>query len=439
MQRHQARQAQVVPIMLRPCDYTGEVFSKLQGLPTGMKAITTWPNQDEAWTDVVKGLALLFDKFREEREGAAKSSGAVALTGQPPASSPDRGPFPAPHEIVSIAPGGESGPDGTSTKAFQSLSELMSNAKINAFVAEQQAIGDGQEALEVLVDYKTCTSISIVTCSSSATTILSGSTGGRRSDRLVLACAAAGPGGTFQSLEEAANRRSMADEDFYWLAPTARSAGATQRGVRPAQLPPLRLAGRDHHDPSDAPDDFRYETVRRGSHLAALEHLQKALYAVRGKLARLVSIRGGSGFERGRHALPQLSANLQALTTEHTRWQVIETRIWSIDALIDRDLGALQMAGRKCAIACQNLHGDRAPWARSILNRRPSSTPVVEARPVGIRRRIPALANARASELYKSLEQGRNPFFRWTFPSSVCVTNYRAVQQALVKMLQKLP
>ena len=93
MQRHQANEARVIPIMLRPCDFTGEVFSKLAGLPTKMKAVTTWVNQDEAWTDVVRGLRREFEAYRDEaRKTAPVSAQTFASSQTEEATTPNRRP-----------------------------------------------------------------------------------------------------------------------------------------------------------------------------------------------------------------------------------------------------------------------------------------------------------------------------------------------------------
>ncbi len=56
MERHAAKQVCVIPILLRPVDSEGTPFAGLQGLPTNGKAITTWPNEDEAFLEVTRGI-----------------------------------------------------------------------------------------------------------------------------------------------------------------------------------------------------------------------------------------------------------------------------------------------------------------------------------------------------------------------------------------------
>ncbi len=54
--RHNANQARVIPIILRPVDWQGAPFEKIQALPTGGQPVTDWPNQDNAFLDIVRGI-----------------------------------------------------------------------------------------------------------------------------------------------------------------------------------------------------------------------------------------------------------------------------------------------------------------------------------------------------------------------------------------------
>ena len=56
IKRHDAGQARVIPILLRPTDWQGTPFAKLQMLPTAAKAVSTWSDRDAAFIDVVKGI-----------------------------------------------------------------------------------------------------------------------------------------------------------------------------------------------------------------------------------------------------------------------------------------------------------------------------------------------------------------------------------------------
>ena len=59
--RHDRGEALVVPIILRPVDWQEAPFSKLQVLPTDGVPITRWPNTDEAYVDVRRGIRKAID------------------------------------------------------------------------------------------------------------------------------------------------------------------------------------------------------------------------------------------------------------------------------------------------------------------------------------------------------------------------------------------
>ena len=58
MERHEAGDARVIPVILRDCDWQDAPFGKLQALPTDGFAVAGkhWNNQDEAFTNVAKGI-----------------------------------------------------------------------------------------------------------------------------------------------------------------------------------------------------------------------------------------------------------------------------------------------------------------------------------------------------------------------------------------------
>lgn len=56
LERHEAGEACVIPIILRPLDWTNLPFSKLQALPAGGKAVTSWKNRDEAFANIATGI-----------------------------------------------------------------------------------------------------------------------------------------------------------------------------------------------------------------------------------------------------------------------------------------------------------------------------------------------------------------------------------------------
>lgn len=59
MKRHEAGEATVVPIILKPCQWQDMPFGKLQALPAGTKPITEWPDRDTAFNNVAAGIRKL--------------------------------------------------------------------------------------------------------------------------------------------------------------------------------------------------------------------------------------------------------------------------------------------------------------------------------------------------------------------------------------------
>src|SRR5579862_7324846 len=57
LERHKVGTCRVVPILLRPTYWEEAPFSNLQILPTNAKAVTRWPDQDEAFQDVVTEIS----------------------------------------------------------------------------------------------------------------------------------------------------------------------------------------------------------------------------------------------------------------------------------------------------------------------------------------------------------------------------------------------
>jgi len=56
LERQEAGEAQVIPILVRPVDWKGAPFAHLQALPTGAKPIASWSDSDSALADVAEGI-----------------------------------------------------------------------------------------------------------------------------------------------------------------------------------------------------------------------------------------------------------------------------------------------------------------------------------------------------------------------------------------------
>jgi TIR domain len=70
LERHECSEARVIPVILRPCDWHALPFGTIQAIPKDGKAVTTWSNQDEAYTDIARGVrAVIGDDPKEFSPG----------------------------------------------------------------------------------------------------------------------------------------------------------------------------------------------------------------------------------------------------------------------------------------------------------------------------------------------------------------------------------
>lgn len=65
LERARRGDASVIPVLLRAVDIEDAPFAHLQGLPTDLRPVTSWPNRDEAWTDVAKGIRRAVEAIRQ--------------------------------------------------------------------------------------------------------------------------------------------------------------------------------------------------------------------------------------------------------------------------------------------------------------------------------------------------------------------------------------
>lgn len=106
LERHEAGEARVIPVYIRPIYSQYEPFSKLQALPSNGKPVTKWPLKDDAFVDITENIVdIIRDiSIQEEHSKDNVSTGASIL--------------PTPHEAISaqkkallILTGGRALPD----------------------------------------------------------------------------------------------------------------------------------------------------------------------------------------------------------------------------------------------------------------------------------------------------------------------------------------
>lgn len=68
IERHNAGEACVIPIILRRVDWSETPFAKLQSLPKNAEPITSWTNRDDAFANVAQGIRAAAGQLIEKRQ-----------------------------------------------------------------------------------------------------------------------------------------------------------------------------------------------------------------------------------------------------------------------------------------------------------------------------------------------------------------------------------
>lgn len=73
LQRHAEGTARVIPIILKPVDgWYQAPFGKLQALPKDAKPISSWSNEDEAYTNIAAGIRKVAENMSKNPQATSK-------------------------------------------------------------------------------------------------------------------------------------------------------------------------------------------------------------------------------------------------------------------------------------------------------------------------------------------------------------------------------
>jgi replicative DNA helicase len=75
IERHEANQSIVIPIIVRPVNWSNAPFAKIQALPKDAIPVTTWPNIDEAWMTISEEIQKAISDVAKLKNRKIKSSG----------------------------------------------------------------------------------------------------------------------------------------------------------------------------------------------------------------------------------------------------------------------------------------------------------------------------------------------------------------------------
>ena len=92
MEKHETREARIIPIILRPTDWRDAPFSRLHVLPTNGQPVSTWPNRDQAFLNIAQGIRTVVEVLRTR-----------AFTG-PSLANPNRETFVKPSQSTPATP-----------------------------------------------------------------------------------------------------------------------------------------------------------------------------------------------------------------------------------------------------------------------------------------------------------------------------------------------
>ncbi|OYE03747.1 toll/interleukin-1 receptor domain-containing protein [Nostoc sp. 'Peltigera membranacea cyanobiont' 232] len=84
MERHETRETRVIPVILKPTDWNGAPFGKLQALPKNAKPVTTWPDQDEAFLNVAQGIRRVVEDIAKSKTSSSTASGTTTTATSSP-------------------------------------------------------------------------------------------------------------------------------------------------------------------------------------------------------------------------------------------------------------------------------------------------------------------------------------------------------------------
>src|SRR6266487_5533790 len=69
VERHEHKEARVIPVILRHIYWQGAPFGKLQALPKDAKPVKSWPDPDKAFFNVTEGIRKVVEELTTTPEG----------------------------------------------------------------------------------------------------------------------------------------------------------------------------------------------------------------------------------------------------------------------------------------------------------------------------------------------------------------------------------
>jgi hypothetical protein len=132
LERHEAGEAVVIPVIVRPCDWHTAPFGHLSALPTDGKPITKWPDLDDAFLDVTKGI-------RAAMLSASRRSPLIAHPTEHPTSGVPRSTLPRSSNLRVARVFSEQEHDDFLRQAFEYIERYFENS-VSELIARNPGI-----------------------------------------------------------------------------------------------------------------------------------------------------------------------------------------------------------------------------------------------------------------------------------------------------------
>jgi len=74
LEREKAKEATVIPVIIRKVNWKKAPFAKLQALPAEAQAVALWEDRDSAWTSVAEGIERVAEELRKKDGNGSRKS-----------------------------------------------------------------------------------------------------------------------------------------------------------------------------------------------------------------------------------------------------------------------------------------------------------------------------------------------------------------------------
>lgn len=136
--RHDAGEAHVIPIILRPCDWLNTPFGKLQALPRDGKPVSDGVTQDHAFNEIARGIRRVVEEMSKAPQRGRDSSAELEET-----QKHDKTLSEDPHAIPQVG----------SVQISKNVAEKLERMRfINAGIKSDEELLDNDE---VMAEYRT--------------------------------------------------------------------------------------------------------------------------------------------------------------------------------------------------------------------------------------------------------------------------------------------